>query len=154
RVMAASRAADAGYKLAFHFDPIIVHDNWEREYEEVVQLLFSQVDSKMIVWISMGALRYLPQLKRIGERRFAGSPIFSEEFVCGLDGKMRYFRTQREEMYRHLYGLLRERVAADTCIYLCMESDEIWEKVFGYAPHTRGGLSAMLDRAALSAMTR
>ena len=152
RLLAAGKAAELGYKLAFHFDPIILHDNWEKGYEEIVQLLFNHVDNKDIVWISLGALRYLPSLKNIGRQRFAGSSIFSEEFICGLDGKLRYFRTQREEMYKHLYTLLQSRVARHTCIYLCMESDEIWEEVFGYAPHVKGGLSKMLDHAALSAI--
>lgn len=153
RLAAAGRAADWGYKLAFHFDPIILHDNWKQGYEEVIQLLFDHVDSRAIVWISLGALRYLPPLKSIGRERFSASSIFSEEFICGLDGKSRYFRSQREEMYKHIYSLLQPRLAPDTCIYLCMESDEIWAEVFGYAPGTKGGLSKMLDRAALSAIT-
>lgn len=154
RVAAASRAADAGYKLAFHFDPIVVHENWQKEYAEVIQLLFDHVDREAIVWISMGALRYLPALKMIGENRFSGSTLFSEEFVRGLDGKLRYFRSQREELYSHLYSLLQERVAAETCVYLCMESDEIWTEIFGYAPKSRGGLAKMLDHAALSTVAK
>ncbi len=34
-----------------------------------------------------------------------------------------------------------------TCVYFCMESDEIWNDVFGFTPEEKGGLPAMLDRA-------
>ena len=63
--------------------------------------------------------------------------------------KHRYFRPHRVELYRHLYGLLQTEVAAPTCIYLCIESDEIWQEVFGFTPEQQGGLAAMLERAVI-----
>ena len=95
----------------------------------------------------MGCLRYLPSLKNIANLRFPNSKFFYEEFIQGLDGKSRYFRTLRVEMYKHLYQELKKRAAAHTCIYLCMESDEIWQEVLGFTPEERGGLARMLDKA-------
>ena len=34
-----------------------------------------------------------------------------------------------------------------TCVYFCMESDNIWQEVFGFSPEEKGGLGAMLDRS-------
>ena len=147
RLRAAAQCADWGYQLAFHFDPIIVHPGWQEGYTKTIDRLFQAVPREKIAWISMGALRFLPPLKAIATSRFPNSRFLAEEFVVGLDGKHRYFRPRRVELYRHLYALLRERADSRTCLYLCMESDEIWREVFGFAPEEQGGLAAMLERA-------
>ncbi len=148
RLAAAATCADWGYRLAFHFDPLIYHDNWRTGYRETISRLFAAVPAGRIAWISLGALRFLPSLKPIATSRFPGSRFFYDEFVPGLDQKYRYFRSQRVEMYRFVHQELRKHAASSTCIYLCMESDEIWREVFGFTPEEQGGLPAMLDRAA------
>ncbi len=147
RLAAASRCADAGYRIGFHFDPIIYHPGWQEGYEETINRLFAAVPVESIVWISLGCLRFLPVLRSIATERFPGSRFFHEEFVQGLDGKNRYFRNLRVEMYRFLAKRITA-AAPDTCVYLCMESDEIWHQVFRFVPADRGGLGAMLDKAA------
>jgi len=146
RLEAARQCAGWGYKLAFHFDPIIEHPGWQQGYAETITRLFAAVPAESIAWISMGALRYLPTLKDIGIRRFPQSRIYYQEFIEGLDGKSRYFRPHRVELYRYIYDLLKNRVHSKTCIYFCMESDEIWREVMGYTPGERGGIPHMLDQ--------
>jgi spore photoproduct lyase len=148
RLSAAAECAAMGYKLAFHFDPIIHHPGWREGYRQTIRQLFEKVPAESIVWISMGALRFLPSLKNIATSRFPNSRFFYDEFVLGLDNKFRYFRTLRVEMYKFIYEELKKRAAANTCIYMCMESDEIWQEAFGYTPEEYGGLATMLDRAA------
>ena len=146
RLEAARQCAEWGYKLAFHFDPIIDHPGWEKGYAHTVKKLFQAVPAEQIVWISLGALRYLPSLKTIGTQRFPGTRIYYQEFIEGLDGKKRYFRPHRVRLYKHIYKLLKRYANPETCIYFCMESDEIWKEVMGYLPEERGGIPAMLDR--------
>lgn len=100
-----------------------------------------------IAWISLGALRYLPSLKQIATARFPASRFFYQPVIDGLDGKRRYFRPERVEMYRFLVRELERRIAPSTCLYFCMESDSIWQEVFGYTPAEQGGVAAMLDRS-------
>ncbi len=147
RLQAAVQAARWGYRLAFHFDPIIAHDGWQEGYRETIERLYRVVPAEKIAWISLGALRYIPQLKEIGTARFPHSTIYYNEFIEGLDGKARYFRKSRTALYRYIYDLLKERAAERTCIYFCMESDEIWRDVMGFAPEEKGGVPAMLDRS-------
>lgn len=147
RLAAAAQCAAWGYKLAFHFDPIIYYQGWEEGYAETIDKLFTIVPKEQIVWISMGALRFLPHLKTIAAARFPNSNIFDEEFILGLDGKLRYFRSLRSTLYRSLYEHIAARAASETCVYLCMESDEIWKEVFGFIPEECGGLATMLDNA-------
>lgn len=147
RLIAARQCAEWGYRLAFHFDPIIEHSGWQEGYSTTINRLFEIVPPEAIVWISLGALRFLPSLKEIGVKRFPGSKIFFHEFIQGLDGKSRYFRPNRVELYKHLYDQLKAKVSPDTCIYFCMESEEIWREVMGYTPAAKGGLAQMLDLA-------
>ncbi len=145
RLAAASRCAELGYPIAFHFDPIIWHEGWQDGYRYMIGKIFKAVPKERIVWISLGALRFLPHLKPIAASRFPHSRFFYEEFVEGLDGKSRYFRDQRVEMYKLLVNELNRFISDRTCIYFCMESDVIWQEVFGFTPEEKGGLSNMLD---------
>uniref|UniRef100_UPI0040575F87 spore photoproduct lyase family protein n=1 Tax=Candidatus Electrothrix sp. TaxID=2170559 RepID=UPI0040575F87 len=147
RLAAAVRCAEWGYRLAFHFDPIIWHKGWQEGYRTTIQRLFAKVPADCIAWISLGALRYLPALQPIAAERFPQSNFFYEEFVEGLDGKSRYFRSQRVEMYKLIVDELARFADPRTCIYFCMESENIWKEVFGYTPTERGSLPAMLDRS-------
>lgn len=147
RLNAAAQCAAWGYKLAFHFDPIIYHQGWRQGYAETIAKLFEVVPAENIVWISMGALRFLPSLQQISAQRFPRSDFFFAEFVIGLDGKSRYFRPRRVKMYKHIHRLLREKASSATCIYLCMESDDVWQDVMGFKPQEKGGLANMLERA-------
>lgn len=151
RLEAARLCAEWGYKLAFHFDPLIDYPGWQDGYRETINVLFQSVPKQSIAWISLGALRYLPKLKEIGVDRFPGSRIFFQEFIEGLDGKSRYYRKNRTVLYRHIYNLLKEQAAAGTCIYFCMESNEIWQEVMGYVPDQNGNIGAMLDRTVFPA---
>ena len=147
RLDAAAKCVSWGYKVAFHFDPIIYHPDWQAGYAQTIKKLFTAVPKEKIAWISMGCLRYLPSLKKIAAQRFPHSCFFHEEFIEGLDGKARYFRTLRVEMYQFIYRQLQQYIDSRTCVYLCMENNDIWQEVFGYIPGDRGGLPALLDMA-------
>jgi len=147
RLAAAKQCAAWGYKLAFHFDPIIEHTGWQEGYAKTIKRLFQVVPAEAIAWISLGALRFLPSLKEIGIHRFPQTKIYYNEFIQGLDGKSRYFRPNRVALYKYIYQHLVERASFKTCIYFCMESDEIWREVMGFSPDEKGGLPLMLDSA-------
>ena len=148
RLEAARQCQDWGYRLAFHFDPLLAYPDWKQGYREVVERLFSTVDAKRVVWVSLGALRFRPSLTPIIRERYPTSHILNEEFIPGLDGKLRYFRDLRVEMFHHLGRFLRS-ASPSLCVYLCMESDDVWREALGYTPADKGGLSAMLDGQAM-----
>lgn len=149
RLGAAERCQRWGYRVAFHFDPLLAYPGWQQGYRKVVDRLFSAVNPGEIAWISLGTFRFMPSLKSVIQQRYPNTSILDEEFVPGLDGKMRYFRDLRVEMYAYLNELLLG-IHKDLCVYLCMESDDVWREAFGFTPAERGGLSTMLDRQALS----
>jgi len=146
RLDAARFCSGQGYFLAFHFDPIVDYPGWKSGYGRTLDRLFAEVDPARIVWISLGAFRFMPALKEIMRRRHPSSRIVYGEFIPGLDGKMRYFRDIRAEFYSFMVDRIR-LADPDLCTYLCMEDDYIWKESFGFSPEERGGLSRMLDRA-------
>jgi spore photoproduct lyase len=144
RILAARSCQKAGYVVAFHFDPLIHYPGWQEEYEEVIRLMEKNIDPESIIWISIGSFRYMPDLKPVIRRRFPKTRIFNGEFISGLDGKLRYFKPIRSEMYARISERLR-RWHNDLGIYLCMESDEVWKQSLGWSPETSANLSSYLD---------
>ena len=145
RLEAACQCQAWGFPVAFHFDPLILYRGWEDDYRKVVNAIFDVIAPDNVVWISLGSMRFNPSLKPIIQRRFPHSKIVYGEFVPGLDGKMRYFKPLRITMYGKMVTWIKEK-APDVGIYLCMEDDEVWNKVFGFVPSDmEGGLSKLLD---------
>ena len=91
------------------------------------------VDWRRIAWLSMGVLRTTPDLKRTMRSRFPRSRLATGEQVLCSDGKLRYFQPLRVAMYRKMLNWIR-RGAPTVKVYLCMESKEVWQQVFGFAP--------------------
>ena len=80
RLDAAEKVEAFGYKLAFHFDPIIVYPGFIADYKETIDRIFAKVqDSNKIAWISLGGFRYDKKLKQIIEERFPNSKIIYGE---------------------------------------------------------------------------
>lgn len=147
RLKAAARCEEWGYPLAFHFDPLIIYDDCEQAYTRVIESLFAHVSAENIVWISLGALRFVPSVKTMIQKRFPDSKIVYAEFIKGADGKMRYFKPLRIDLYRKIIACIRDH-APDVVVYLCMEDDEVWQKALGFKPDDIGGLPHMLDTSA------
>jgi spore photoproduct lyase len=136
RLKAAKQCQEAGYPIGFHFDPLIAYPGWEDDYRDTVDQLFRYIDPRGIIWISLGALRYPPLLKRRALDRFPDTPIFTGEFIPAEDGKFRYFKQIRIDMYHKMYTWLRG-YDRNLFIYLCMERDDVWRQAFGWSPgHT------------------
>ncbi len=148
RLKAAAKCESWGYPLAFHFDPIILYDGCEADYERVVKQIFSYVSADRVVWISLGTFRFMPALKALIQKRSPKSNIIYGEFITGLDGKMRYFKPLRIEIYQKIIACIRAH-APRVFIYFCMEDDEVWQKSLGFTVSERGGLSKMLDEQAI-----
>jgi spore photoproduct lyase len=126
RLNAARRCSDAGYPVAFHFDPIIYYQGWEEDYGELVEKIFSAVEEKNIAWISLGALRYPPEQKGIMERKFPHSRITLGELTIGEDNKLRYLKPIRSELFKKMQASIRS-YSKEVYVYLCMESADIWK---------------------------
>lgn len=136
RNAAARRVQSAGYKIGFHFDPLVAHDGWEDGYRDAIERAFDHLDTRRVAWVSLGSLRMTPRLKAAIKARPQRAPLLSAELVPGPDGKERVWRGLRVQMYRRMLEWLRQ-VDARMPLYICMEPAGVWEKVFGNAPADR-----------------
>lgn len=136
RLEAMRQVQEAGYKIGFHFDPLLFHPDWEKTYPDLIRQLFEVVDPENVAWISIGSLRFPPEMKEQVLEKFPKSKIMFAELIRGMDGKMRYPKPLRLEMYRTIYDALRSYGSEKLFIYFCMESAEIWERVMGWSPES------------------
>jgi spore photoproduct lyase len=130
RIRAAQLCVEAGYPVAFHFDPIIHYPGWKVGYQDLIRSTLSKISSSSIAWISLGALRMPDKLKEEVRERFPSSVLPLGELVPGGDGKLRYFKPIRIEIYDHMRRWI-ERWGSGIPVYACMERPEVWSKSFG-----------------------
>lgn len=126
RLGSAVACVKAGYRIGFHFDPMISYKGWEKGYSGVVNRLFDEISTNNIAWISIGSLRFNPHLKVIIENRFPENRILDEELLLGFDDKLRYADNCRFTMYKNMLYWIRKR-ARGVKTYLCMEKTGINE---------------------------
>ncbi len=143
RLAAARRVVAAGYKVGVHFDPMIEHAGWEEGYRDLVAAIADALPRDRVAWISMGALRFSPGLRTTVRTRFPGSPLLAGEQVPSADGKWRDFQPLRVDMYRRVRGFV-EAALPGVPLYLCMETPDVWQRVFGAAPESEQALGARL----------
>lgn len=145
RIAAARAVLDAGYRVAFHFDPLIAYDGAERDYVRLVEQLFDAIAPAQISFVSMGGLRMTPRLRGIARGRFPGDPMLCGEDVLASDGRLRTFTPLRLSLYRTLAECFR-KAGAEIPAYLCMEPASVHERVFGAAPSRPATIGERLAR--------
>ena len=133
RIAAARAVLAAGYRIGFHFDPMIAYPQAEQDYRGLVDELLDAVPAGRISFLSMGALRMTPTLRQAARRRFPNDRMLLGEEVLGADGRLRAFGALRIRLYRALQDRF-ERAGARVPAYLCMESSAVHERVFGAKP--------------------
>src|SRR5579863_8607694 len=119
RIAAARAVLEAGYRVAFHFDPLIAYPGAERDYVRLIDELLDSVPPEKISFISMGGLRMTPNLRNIARRRYPEDPMLCGEDVLASDGRFRTFTPLRLKLYRILAERFR-KAGAGVPAYLCM----------------------------------
>ena len=128
RVRAAGEVQRAGYNVGICLDPIILCEDWFNNYKSMLEMLFDRLDIAKIKFVSLGGFRYLPSLTRVIRDRNPETNLLLGEFVPCIDGKYRYFRPIRVEVYREIGKAIRE-ITRDAKMSLCMETPEVWNGV-------------------------
>ena len=145
RLKAAETCVENGYKIGFHFDPVIYYQEWEKDYRDTLEKIFNSISAKNIIWISIGTFRYVPDLKDTIRKKFPFSKIIYGEHILCADGKMRYIKPLRIDIYNKMLLWIRE-YSEDVFVYLCMETKEIWKKVFNLELRSNNDLEKLFPR--------
>lgn len=136
RLTAAKEVSSYGYKVGFHFDPLIMTENFARLYGELIDELTSQIDENMVEYISISTFRCPAELMNIIRQRKKPSILTKGDFIKGIDGKTRYFKAERIKMIEFATNRIRDNWKKPF-IYYCMEHSSIWDKILEYDPGER-----------------
>ncbi len=127
RLEAAKKVVDHGYSVAFHFDPIVPYTGFEPAYQQVVKSILSIIPAYKIRWVSFGVLRFTKGMYDRFKRR---SPKYLGEMILAPDQKWRFSRPLRIRAYQAVQLIFKQQ-APNVYTYLCMESPQVWEAVYG-----------------------
>lgn len=133
RINNARKLIEKGYSVSFHFDPIFIYDNADKEYLEILEKLKENINPDNVAWFSIGSFRYHRDMKDIVRNNFPDEIITKHKTITGLDGKIRYFSDEREKIYNVFYEFVIKKWKVP--LYMCMESKKMWYNVFGNLPY-------------------
>jgi len=128
RLESAKNAAEHGYSIALHLDPIFMEDSLLDEYIDLIDKTMSAVPASKIRWLSMGGFRYTEELKLcMLEKSGLNRTYLSGEFIRCNDGKYRYPRYKRVKFYNAIGCAVKKYGNIKT--YMCMEDSDLWRHI-------------------------
>jgi len=145
RMQSLEKVQKAGYMTGFHFDPLLIEGDWESDYEELIKTLLEHADVSRIAWISIGSLRFPPEMEEKVKAKFPKTDLMNGEMIRGNDNKQRYFKPLRIKVYKHIYRCLKKYGGDDLFVYFCMEDADTWQQVMGFAPEKNAHLDFMFS---------
>ena len=125
RLDAARRCQEAGYPIRFLLMPILPVDDWRRHYAELVEAIFASTRPERI---TLGGICSYGTALRLTARTLGADNVIARHLspTPSPDGRRRFPRELRSELYRHILGEIR-RHAPDLPVGLCLEEPELWE---------------------------
>ncbi|MBE7438295.1 MAG: radical SAM protein [Spirochaetales bacterium] len=144
RLAAACKVVEAGYQVALHLDPLIYFEGWEKEYHNLLDQVFDAISPDRVRWISLGTYRYAPGLKEKVQARGPDRMLTGPEMVQAKDGKYRYLKTIRSQMYVSVRKKI-ETIDPALFSYLCMETRRTWQDVVGSVPDSKKNLDLLFE---------
>jgi spore photoproduct lyase len=147
RLKAIEKVQQQGYKIAIHFDPIVFFKGWEAAYLDLIKAISRVIDPSRIAWWSLGALRFPYELRDyIFKHR--DSRLFEGELIKGHDGKYRYFKSLRLELFHYTKQKIQSLISPEVPLYLCMEDKEVWQEILPHLPPEETAVNKYLYESA------
>lgn len=126
RLRAIQGLKSKGHKIGIHFDPVVYHKNVLQEYQEMFDAMASQNKLSDFSYLSLGVVRFTPDVFREAKKNYPTSPMFAHEFIKSSSEKnssemVRYPRSMRAWLLNSLKQKLIDLGARPDKVYLCME---------------------------------
>ncbi|MBN1421094.1 MAG: hypothetical protein JXP34_20145 [Planctomycetes bacterium] len=125
RIRAAARIRSAGYPVRWQLMPLIPIPGWRDAYADLIARAFGAARPERI---TLGGVCSFPAARGLLRAHVPpASPIrlALEGGEVGPDGRLRYRRALRVDLYRELIGIIRDHDPA-VPIALCLEEEEVW----------------------------
>jgi DNA repair photolyase len=130
RLNAARSVADKGIRVGFHLHPMVIHKEWQQNYQALIKNVIDQFHIDEVVFVSFGSLTFpKPVIKKIRSYGIK-SKIHQMQMVYNPEGKMTYPDNIKEQLFRHAYESFKPW-HGKVFFYLCMEEKRLWNLIFG-----------------------
>jgi spore photoproduct lyase len=129
RLAAAKACQKKGYTVGIRIDPIIIYEDWENGYSEMIRQIMTTLDPKCIDYITLGSIKIHKLLTDVIRKRFPKSKLLLGEIFPSEDGKYRYLKFQRVEVYKKIMSWIRD-YDSSIKVELSLETEDIRELVF------------------------
>lgn len=130
RINAARAVADKGYKVGFHFHPIVEYEGYLEEYGALYAMILDSFKPHEVALVSFGTLTFIKSvIKKLREREFKTK--ITQIPHTDASGKSSYPHAKKVEMFSHAYKSFAPW-HKDVFFYLCMEEHGMWQESFGY----------------------
>ena len=121
RVEAMKKLSERGFKIGVHFDPIVFTQDYEAEYEQLVEDLRKQGLLQEIEYISIGVVRFSKDAFDVFARNYPASSILRSPLRKESKDKVKYSKELRFQILSSLENMLVEKGYSKEKIYWCME---------------------------------
>ncbi len=132
RLGAARKLAQKGYKVGFHFHPLVHYEGGSEEYDALAKKIQNEFKADQIAFISFGTLVFGKSTLRLIRERGGADKILQMETVIGSHDKVTYPEATREFLFRSRVDSFKDW-RDKVFMYLCMEDSEMWRRVFGWS---------------------
>lgn len=103
RIEAIQACQNAGYPVGLHFDPIIHHTGWEKNYKRLINQLFSKIGEDRVYWVSIGTLRFPVKQVAMIRKRYPNSRRILRNLIS-----KNHIMDYPERLQNAIYGRMRE----------------------------------------------
>ena len=131
RIDAARKCQDMGIPVRYKFKPIIPVKNWREEYSWILEQAVKRTDPESIgfalyIWNTYDSMSKTLPLDLLDPECVEAARTSVDEVAGTRFGPFPH--EVRKEIYRHMIGEVR-RWSADTPLYVCTESREMWDEL-------------------------
>ena len=97
RVKAIKELQEKGWKVRICIDPLIYSDNFEKNYSQMIEYLFNEIDKEKVIDISIGVFRISKEYLKKMRNQNQNSEILYYPFEC-IDGVYTYSNKTKSYM--------------------------------------------------------
>ena len=97
RVKAIKELQEKGWKVRICIDPLIYSDNFEKNYSQMIEYLFNEIDKEKVIDISIGVFRISKEYLKKMRNQNQNSEILYYPFEC-IDGVYTYSNETKSYM--------------------------------------------------------
>ena len=104
RVNAIKKLQEKGWKVRICIDPLIYSDNFEKNYSQMIEYLFNEIDKEKVIDISIGVFRISKEYLKKMRNQNQNSEILYYPFEC-IDGVYTY----SNEIKSYMINFIKEQ---------------------------------------------